>query len=460
MPATRLGLAEVEERLQAIRRRLNSVAALHAASLGLSGVLCLVTLLIVLGLRGSASAFGFALWTGTVLVLGVVGGCVFFVRRRWLDIAATARLADHRGQLMDRLTTLDDLRQRPRSSRLAPLLLAQTLALGEQWRLQRIVPRRIPRSLFLPLAALVLLASSRWLAPESPKRSEPEHAAADRMDSPNPAVLQQAQLQTQPDATHQQSGAADPGAGGLKAEAAGPQHLSARLKLQVEQSQSSGSAATLPSDDSRQDNAAPGLSDRLQEAIRRRFGAEAVDQPRQLAARTDNGSANSTDRTSADQPRGDSRRRDAAQTNDTPAQHGADGERQEPQAPAQAGQPPHHPDANSPDQNLAGSSGAAGTGSSPSGVMDPNAVASLAEHEASKTFKLTISSFLRSAEQRSQAPRAHGEHMSDSGPVGTAAATQTALSEQQLNDDPLRKAEIPAEYEDIVRRVYPRRAAQ
>ena len=80
--------------------------------------------------------------------------------------------------------------------------------------------------------------------------------------------------------------------------------------------------------------------------------------------------------------------------------------------------------------------------------------------EGEKTFKLTITSFLRAMEQKGSQPRQSNKKASANGSANVASSPQLALNERQLNDDALRKAEIPPEYEDIVRRVYSLKADQ
>src|SRR5262245_56073003 len=131
MPAITLGLVEVEERLRILRRRLNGYTVVQAASVGLSVIFVAASACVAMGVRAG--------WWGIgPLSLAAALGGTFFIRRRWLSIQATASLADQRGQLTDRLTTLVDLRTRPRPSRLAPVLVAQTLAMGERWRVRRV----------------------------------------------------------------------------------------------------------------------------------------------------------------------------------------------------------------------------------------------------------------------------------------------------------------------------------
>jgi hypothetical protein len=111
-------------------------------------------------------------------------------------------------------------------------------------------------------------------------------------------------------------------------------------------------------------------------------------------------------------------------------------------------------------QTFQGASPAAGSGSNPEGLLAaPGGGPALGE-DGPKTFKLTITSFLRGAEQPGQSPARPGKQMSAGGASRTAPGADAALSDRQMNDAALRKAEIPAEYEDIVRRVYSLRADQ
>lgn len=92
--------------------------------------------------------------------------------------------------------------------------------------------------------------------------------------------------------------------------------------------------------------------------------------------------------------------------------------------------------------------------------MDGKGHGAGANDGTAKTFKLTITSFLHAMEQKGNQPHQLGKKASAGGSAGGGTAAQLALNERQLNDDALRKAEIPPEYEDIVRRVYSLRADQ
>ena len=74
-----------------------------------------------------------------------------------------------------------------------------------------------------------------------------------------------------------------------------------------------------------------------------------------------------------------------------------------------------------------------------------------------KTFKITLTSFLQGMPVKpAPQPQAPRGRVSDEG-FAAGARTATALSEQQARDDLLRKADIPPEFEDIVRRVFSQR---
>ena len=445
-----LGLAEVEERVRALRRRLNSVTVQHGAYVSASGVVLLAAALIVVGVRGSAVAFRTTTWLGSVVALGVIAASALRVRRRWMDEAAAAHLADRRGQLTDRLTTLLDLRMRPRPSRLAPVLVGQTLALGDRWLPVRIAPRRVPRSVFLLVASGVLLASTVFLERQ---RQEPPPPPAANSHAGTAALDPAAALKALPapaDAAH----AAGPDAAGSLGASALPSRNSA-----------SGGDADLqargdtPAPPLSQDNL-PALPDRLQSAIRQALHAEPMGEAQQLAARSDR------------QPGDPGSQRERTQDGEVPqARPGGDRDPNRPGSDKRLGggqqaapgegkrNDPHaQPNPNNPNQKFDGAAPQAGEGSSPGGLMDGAATAQAGAADGPKTFKLTITSFLHAVEQKTNQPNPKAHRISTAGAASERSTAPATLNEQQLNDDALRKAEVPAEYEEIVRRVYSLRA--
>lgn len=452
MPAITLGLAEVEERLRRVRRRLNSFTILHAAFLSLSTILLAIAALVFFGLRGSAPGFRVAMWCIVAIAMAVSAGSWLHAWRRWLDIGAAAHVVDQRGRLTDRVATLLDLRLRPRPSRLAPVLVAQALALGAQWRPERIGPRRIPHSVYLLAAALLALGTTPLIAPEPPPPAKTAAVAGRGSVALDGSMA----------LTEQQ------GKGGATTEAPSGKLDASRLPVSPPQPNgmldAAGSAAKEPSDPAAADNLLGVLPDKLRRALLSAFHAEPMDGPRQLSARSDEGGERGDDRRSDSDRDGPN---NAGKREPPPlgSKNGAPSEAQQ-RPPKQSGAghtdeaaaQPHNPQ--NPDSRFDGSSPAAGDGSSPTGLMDPKGAGRVVIGDGPKTFKLTITSFLRAVEQKGSQPRQQAKHANTAGVAASGEAVPAALNDRQLNDDALRKAEIPPEYEDIVRRVYSAKAVE
>jgi hypothetical protein len=455
MPAVTVGLAEIEARLRVVRRRVNGVLIQHGVYVSASIIILTVAALIVVGLRVATPTFRVAAWGAAAVCIGAVAGCLVFLRRRWLDLPDTAHLADRRGQLADRLVTLADLRARPRPSRLAPLLVAQALALGAQWQPQRIAPRRVPRSLFVLLATFAVLASTAWLSRREPPDASLAQAAAGSPQSLGPAA------QRPPPPLAPRAAGDPPAASALLPELPGAQPGDAIS----DPSLAAAYGSLDQSDQSQQGVSLASLPDHLQNAIRSAFHAEAMDQPRELAARPARGPDESGEAGSQSAGQNEQQRGTATTGKPGTEKEPASGERRQPgtSASREHGGQQHtgkSQDPTAPDHNRAGSSPAAGSGSSPEGLMDPQVAGPALGTDGPQTFKLTITSFLRAMGQKENPPRQPGKRVPTSAAARTRAAEQMALSDRQLNDDALRKADIPPEYEDIVRRVYSARAEQ
>jgi len=441
MPAVTLGLAEVTERLRGLRRRLNTFVVLQALCVSLSAACLACALLVILGLRASANTFRVATWAGLLYGAAALVGAVLFVRRRWLDEAETAHVADRRAQLTDRLTTLFDLGVRPRPSRLAPVLLAQTLALGTRWQAQQIAPRRVPWSVLLLIASILTLGAAPLVAPEPPV--EPQSTTG--TSAVAPTHFQLVPEQVEPLGTRPLDGP----------HAAGTDDAGELAHVPPSRADGAASGAEISPDTPAGIPAGrTGLAavpDRLQEAIRRTFHVQAVDQPRELAARVqqkDSGDREEGERMGSEGGRHEGSRK---------PHDGAPGSQPVDRLPPnvngsrnQAGQP----DPANPHPDMDGVAPAAGEGSSPNGLMASAQDGDALGQEATKTFKLTITSFLRTVEQHENQQRPAGPRSATTGDATRVANAPPALSDQQLRDDTLRKAEIPVEYEDIVRRVY------
>jgi hypothetical protein len=83
-----------------------------------------------------------------------------------------------------------------------------------------------------------------------------------------------------------------------------------------------------------------------------------------------------------------------------------------------------------------------------------------ADETGAKPFTLTINSFLRPVEPQGSPLKQPGQRPGMAGLAAGGDGAAGALNERQLGDAALRKAAIPAEYEDLVRRVFSRRAGR
>ena len=113
--------------------------------------------------------------------------------------------------------------------------------------------------------------------------------------------------------------------------------------------------------------------------------------------------------------------------------------------------------ANAP-QKFEGDSPGAGEGSSPQGLMQATAQELNVNESVSKPFTLTINSFLRTFEANRAPLQRPANGPGPTSPAAARAGNPVALNERQLSDDALRKAEIPPQYEDLVRGVFSLRA--
>lgn len=447
MSTIALRVTEVEARLHLLRRRINAFRAQHVAYLGASGIVAILAILVIAGLQAPPEIFRVAMWLSAVLILVVVGISLLLVSARWIDDVHAARLADRQGGLADRLTTLISLRARPQPSRLQPVLIAQTLDLGDRWRPEHIAPRRVPRSILVLFASLLLLASTALIQKrgidvtglgsekqdafdferDAPARLPNPHQPRTRGDQPGDRLEGPGQQNPQ-----ESAGGATPFDGLPQA---GTYDGSAPLEgTQLSQ-----------------------LPDRLQDAIRRAFDAEPVDSLRRLgsgAEKADSGrpgggreggvgneekEGTAEPGTGQRETHGEASRPSTREPRESHDQRGG-GQKVGQRRDTKHGKP----------GELSGSSPGAGDG--PGSIPPIGVEADLAGGIAAAPFKLTITSFLAAVERQGLPQWKPGTGSPTSS--GAGEATTGGLSDRQLNDDALRKAEIPAEYEDVVRRAY------
>jgi hypothetical protein len=440
MPAITVGLEEVERRVRQLRRRLNAVTLQHCIYLSVSAAMLLCAALLCVGLQASAATFRLAWWLGAAALAVTLAWCAFTLRARWLNREAAGWLADRRGQLGDRLTTLLALRGRPRTSSLAPVLLAQTLGLGERWQPKKIAPQRVPRSVFAMIASVAVFTLVFFFAPNPP----PAPAAVKA-----PATDGVSQNQDQEDEAGRKGGSDEHRAG------------DDRKQEDTQAAGGSGSAGQLPQPDaasasgSRPPAASVGalarIPDRVQQALRQTFRARATDRARGLGSKPRRGHGGpGTDRSRTAANRTQQRNDEKARGAQNPSAEKRPGNSKRTQKGAAKV-------ARNSGKKDAG--GRPGTGAG-SGPLQSQAVGKDGSAETASlkegTFKVTLNSFLNAVPQ--PRPRPGGTDGTDSGGRGTSGGGERELSERQMGDDALRKALVPAEYEGVVRRIYLSRA--
>jgi hypothetical protein len=439
MPAITVSLEEVERRVRQLRRRLNAVAVQHCIYLSASAALLVCAALLCLGLHASTITFRFAWWTGAAAVTATLAWCAFTLRTRWFDREAAGWLADRRANLGDRLTTLLALRRRPRTSSLTPVLLAQTLGLGERWQPKKLAPHRVPRSVFGMIASLAVFTLALFFAPETPPAPAAVPAPAHERASQDPEGTEEAgredgsQANTTANEKEQGSPESESGTGRQRP---GPNAGSARSASGDRPPPASGGAlASLP--------------DRVQNAIRHRFRAQATDRARGLGSvprRANAGGDEGRSRTAA---------------KDTPRKKGKDTrDAQKPSAARRQEGSKRKQESGSKFARREGKRQAGGRPGAGSGPMRGQAVGKGGTGDATArkegTFKVTLNSFLDAVPQPRRRPgRADGKE----GAAGQrTTGEERELSERQMGDEVLRKTLVPAEYEDVVRRIYVSRA--
>lgn len=174
----RSALAEVEARLHKLQARFNLYTAQHRFY-GI-GTVCALGFALFTFLAFSLSSFWFVLVAWPLLVLaGYV--CFRFLRQGvadWANLHTAARRVDLQAGLKQRLSTLTaqilaNPANGPPASRLWTYLLRDNLDRLSLWEVKKVAPRRIPWSVLPFLAAVVfafLVASIPLLSPAS----EPE----------------------------------------------------------------------------------------------------------------------------------------------------------------------------------------------------------------------------------------------------------------------------------------------
>lgn len=172
----RLALAEVEDRLRRLRGRFNLYTLQHNTYLFGTALALGTGALIIGAFKLSEQSFAWIVWP---LVLTLTAFLLSSLRRvvgDWTTLVTAARRADLKAGLQERVSTLaaqlqartiDSLGNSP-PSRLWPHLVADNTARLADWEITKVAPRRIPWSampFFAALLLALLIAGTALLSP-------------------------------------------------------------------------------------------------------------------------------------------------------------------------------------------------------------------------------------------------------------------------------------------------------
>ncbi len=151
-------LATIRSQLHQVRRRANAFALQHSLYVICGSTLVVLSLWIVLAFTLSRGTFAIVVWTTTVFELALVVGVLLRAQRRWIPRREASVAIDRRAGLEDRLATLSSVPDSAPPSRLWGFLVQENVRLLPFWTAKRFVPRAVPRSFWLFLVAFGLTA--------------------------------------------------------------------------------------------------------------------------------------------------------------------------------------------------------------------------------------------------------------------------------------------------------------
>jgi hypothetical protein len=142
--------------IRSVRSRLNLLATQQWLFTTLALMIGGAALILIAAAK--LGPFGF-LGVSTAVLLVAASGIFATARRGWaarVDLASAAGLADRRADLKGRLTTVLALSESAKQAQLWPFLVEDTYAMRDDFEPRRIEPRLVSRSLGALLAALLL----------------------------------------------------------------------------------------------------------------------------------------------------------------------------------------------------------------------------------------------------------------------------------------------------------------
>lgn len=471
----RLALAEIEDRLRRVRSRINWYGLQR--NLYILGTLLAVgtALLIVAAFTFSPLWFTVLSWP---LLLALAFMFLFFLRRavvEWIDVNVAARRIDAKIGLKERLSTLvaqltAGVIGKPQPSQLWPHLLQENSMLLPEWTVKQAAPSRVPWYL-LPFLLASLLALFILAVPLMSSRSETSPFSPDNLQQ----VLSELPERASQAFEKQMSLLPEPSDQWGKSSLYNQDPQQAKGPMRLEEA---------PQDGSRSQEATPlaSLPEALQQKIRQALQGlpdkEPKPQEQQDVAK------GKEDRRLALQPSDKTKKPDAAaeaknlqpdamqQIQSSSRGQGdgkknghASGSSSASQAPAQGSgiqqleraqldrknaRGTFQPSPDSP--QLPSSGGEAGEGGPGAGSgTDPRIYGEQSVlNDGSKSFQLSLET------THEKTNKGEDSDTDDKDTGGIIEKSTRGLSQQQSLDDTIRKSRVPAEYEEIVKRVFAR----
>ncbi len=178
-PADR-ALASVEAQTLSVRRRINRFVLERVLFVAGGALLLAFAVLVGLAFVSTQTQFALGLWGVFSLLALVVVSTLRMARRAWMPKSGVALRIDRRAELQDRLATLASASAQARGSRLWDVLLHENLGLLPRWEPRRLQPRAMPRSIwFFALSIVLALLASRELPRRGHRAAEPFHAGGE-----------------------------------------------------------------------------------------------------------------------------------------------------------------------------------------------------------------------------------------------------------------------------------------
>ena len=471
----RVALAEIEDRLRRVRSRINWYG--FQRNLYTVGTLIALGVALVILCAFTLSPLWFTVLSWPVL-LALAFALLFFLRRavtEWLDLDLAARRVDTKLELKERFSTLvaqltGGVIGKPQPSQLWPHLLQENTALLGSWTIKQVAPRRIPWHI-LPFLLASLLALFIVAVPLMSSRSETSPFSPDNLQQ----ILEELPERASQAIERQMSLLPEPSDQWGKSSLYNqdPQQAQGAMRMEEAQQgenrpQDARSLASLPEAlQQKIRQALQGLPDKgpntkeQQDIAKRKEDRRLALQPSDKTKKPDaaieakNLPPGATEQQIQSNRRGrgnekkDGNPAGISGASQTPAQGSGIQQLERAQLDRKNARGAFQPSPDSPQMPSSGGNAGEGGPGAGSGT-DPRLYGEQSVlNDGSKSFQLS----LETTHEKSN----KGEPGTDDKDLGGIIEKSTrGLSQQQSLDDTIRKSRVPAEYEEIVKRVFTR----